>query len=122
MTQAGRGSPPMTVIYKIVAEPVWRAAGLVFRGAGVDLSDGFIHFSTLSQAPATAARHYAGQGGLLLVAVDAARLGDALKWEVSRGGELFPHLYGELPLAAVAWVKPLPLDADGNHDFSGLLP
>ena len=76
----------------------------------------------MSQAPATAARHYAGQGGLLLVAVDAARLGDALKWEVSRGGELFPHLYGELPLSAVAWVKPLPLGADGNHDFSGLSP
>jgi uncharacterized protein (DUF952 family) len=110
----------MTLIYKIVAEPVWRAAGPVFRGAGVDLSDGFIHFSTSGQAPATAARHYAGQRDLLLVAVDAARLGDALRWEVSRGGELFPHLYGELPLSAVAWVKPLPLDADGNHDFSGL--
>jgi uncharacterized protein (DUF952 family) len=112
----------MTLIYKIVAEPVWRAAGSVFRGAGVDLSDGFIHFSTLSQTPETAARHYAGQGGLLLVAVDAARLGDALKWEVSRGGELFPHLYGELPLSAVAWVKPLPLNADGNHNFSGASP
>ncbi len=112
----------MTLIYKIVAEPVWRAAGPVFRGAGVDVSDGFIHFSTLGQAPATAARHYAGQGGLLLVAVDPAWLGDALKWEVSRGGELFPHLYAELPLSAVAWVKPLPLGADGNHDFSGLSP
>lgn len=95
----------MTLIYKIVAEPVWRAAELVFRGAGVDLSDGFIHFSTSGQAPAT-----------------AARLGDALKWEVSRGGELFPHLYAELPLSAVAWVRPLPLGADGNHDFSGLSP
>jgi uncharacterized protein (DUF952 family) len=112
----------MTLIYKIVAEPVWRAAGPVFRGAGVDLSDGFIHFSTLTQAAATAARHYAGQGDLLLVAVDAARLGDALKWEVSRGGELFPHLYGDLPHSAVSWARPLPLKADGNHDFSGLLP
>lgn len=112
----------MTLIYKIVAEPVWRAEGSVFRGAGVDLSDGFIHFSTLSQAPATATRHYAGQSDLLLVAVDVARLGDALKWEVSRGGELFPHLYGELPLSAVAWVKPLPLKADGSHDFSGFSP
>src|ERR1019366_10723829 len=101
---------------------VWRATGPVFRGAGVDLSDGFIHFSTLSQAPATAARHYAGQGDLLLVAVDATRPGDALKWEGSRGGELFPHFYGELPLSAVAWVKRLPLDAAGNHDFSGLSP
>ncbi len=94
----------------------------MFAGAGVDLSDGFIHFSTSTQVAATAARHFAGQDDLLLVAVEAAGLGDALRWEVSRGGELFPHLYGDLPLSAVAWVKPLPLDVGGRHDFSGLLP
>jgi len=112
----------MTLVYKIVSAPVFRAARGTFAGAGSDLSDGFIHFSTSTQVAATAARHYAGQSDLLLVAVEAAGLGDALRWEVSRGGELFPHLYGDLPLSAVAWVKPLPPDIDGRRDFSGLLP
>jgi uncharacterized protein (DUF952 family) len=112
----------VTLIYKIVAAPLWNAARGVFRGAGVDLSDGFIHFSTSAQVEETAARHYAGQSDLLLVAVEAEKLGDALKWEVSRGGELFPHLYGDLPLSAVVWAKPLPLKNDDRHDFSGLSP
>lgn len=104
-------------IYKICPEPLWREAGKtgVFHGAPVDLSDGFIHFSTASQLGETAAKHFAGQDGLLLVAVDAGRLGDALKYEVSRGGALFPHLYASLDLAAVRWVKPLPLDESGVH-------
>jgi len=110
----------MTLIYKIVADPIWRAAKERFGGSGVDLADGFIHFSTAAQVKETVARHYAGQDGLLMVAVDSEMLGAALKWEVSRGGELFPHLYGALPLSAVSWTRPLPLSADGSHDFSGL--
>ncbi|MGV0908870.1 DUF952 domain-containing protein [Martelella sp. FOR1707] len=110
-------------IYKIVSEDEWQAARSagVFRGAAVDLADGFIHFSTAGQVEETAARHFAGQAGLLLVAVDPAALGDALKYEPSRGGALFPHLYGDLPFDAVLWDKPLPIRGDGRHDFSGLL-
>jgi uncharacterized protein (DUF952 family) len=114
----------MTVIYKIVPESLWqeaRAAG-VFRGAAIDLTDGYIHFSTAPQARETAARHFAGQAGLLLVAVEAAVLGDALVFEPSRGGDLFPHLYGALPLSAVLWEKLLPLGADGMHEFPEVLP
>jgi len=83
----------------------------------VDHQDGFIHFSTAEQAAETAARHFAGQGDLVLVAVDADLLGDALRWEASRGGALFPHLYGDLPMAAVLEVVSLSLDADGRHVF-----
>jgi uncharacterized protein (DUF952 family) len=103
-------------IYKICPQTLWREAERqgVFTGAPVDLADGFIHFSTAAQAPETARRHFAGQDDLLLVAVDGAKLGDALKFEVSRGGDLFPHLYAPLDLGAVRWVKPLPLDADGH--------
>lgn len=108
-----------TLVYKIAPEALWREAEAVgvFRGAPVDLADGFIHFSTAGQARETAARHFAGQDGLVLVAVDADRLGEALRYEVSRGGALFPHLYAPLDLAAVVWVKPLPLGADGRHVF-----
>ena len=107
------------VVYKIVPADVWRAAERAgaFDGAGVDLKDGFIHFSTAEQAPETAARHFAGAHGLLLVAVDAAALGAALKWEPSRGGAPFPHLYGALPPAAVLSVEPLPLGPGGLHVF-----
>lgn len=111
-----------TLIYKITDEAAWRqaeAAG-VFRGAAIDLADGYIHFSTAEQARETAARHFAGRDGLLLVAVDAGRLGEALRYEVSRGGALFPHLYAELDLAAVVWAKPLPLGPDGAHVFPDL--
>ncbi|HET7848501.1 MAG TPA: DUF952 domain-containing protein [Pseudolabrys sp.] len=100
----------MTTIYKICPAPLWREAerGGAFRGSEVDCRDGFIHFSTGAQLAETAKKHFAGQRDLLLVHVDAARLGEALKWEPSRGGALFPHLYGELPLAAVTRVEPLP--------------
>ena len=81
----------------------------VFTGALIDVTDGFIHFSTASQAAETARRHFAGQADLLLVAIDADRLGAALRYEASRGGDLFPHLYAPLELSAVRWVKPLPL-------------
>ncbi|MDM9647310.1 DUF952 domain-containing protein [Rhizobium sp. S163] len=111
-------------LYKIVTETLWqdaRVAG-VFRGAAIDLKDGFIHFSTASQAVQTAALHFAGQTGLLLVAVDGVALGDKLIFEPSRGGDLFPHLYADLPLSAVLWEKPLPLDAESKHIFPDLQP
>ena len=110
-------------IYKISPEAPWREAEArgVFTGAPIDLADGFIHFSTAEQAVETAAKHFAGQSGLVLAAIDAGALGDALKYEVSRGGALFPHLYGPLPMSAVRWVKPLPLGADG-HVFPAMEP
>jgi uncharacterized protein (DUF952 family) len=112
----------MALIYKIVAEAEWRAAEQngVFEGSAVDHADGFIHFSRAEQAPETAARHFTRQEGLLLVAIDAEKLGHGLKWEPSRGGALFPHLYGALPLSAVRWTRPLPLGADGKHVFGTL--
>lgn len=106
-------------IYKVVSRTLWEeaeAAG-VFRGAPIDVQDGFIHFSAASQVVETVARHFAGQADLLLVEVDAERLGKALRWEVSRGGDLFPHLYGHLPLDAVVSVAELPLGEDGVHVF-----
>jgi uncharacterized protein (DUF952 family) len=104
-------------IYKICAVAEWRQAERhgEFRGSAVDLADGYIHFSTASQVPGTAAKHFAAMPGLVLVAVGNEELGPALKWERSRGGDLFPHLYGALPLTAVRWVKPLRLDEDGRH-------
>lgn len=112
------------VIYKIVSSALWAEAERAgaFKGAGIDLNDGYIHFSTREQVEETAARHFAGQTGLMLVAVDADRLGVGLKWEPSRGGALFPHLYGELALGAVLWARPLPTGRGGGHDFAGLLP
>lgn len=109
-------------IYKICDSALWREAERagVFAGAPVDHADGFIHFSTAAQVAETAARHFAGRGDLLLVAVDAAALGPALRYEPSRGGALFPHLYGALPLSAVRWVRPLPLGAGGKHVFPEL--
>jgi uncharacterized protein (DUF952 family) len=111
-------------IYKICPASAWREAERqgVFRGSPVDLRDGFIHFSTASQVTETARKHFAGQDGLFLVAVDADALGDALKWEPSRNDELFPHLYGELDFGAVAAVDPLRTRADGFHDIPELEP
>ena len=110
------------LIYKIAPDSLWRdaeAAG-VFSGAPIDLADGFIHFSTAEQVRETAAKHFAGQDNLLLIAIDAEKLGDALKWEVSRGGALFPHLYAPLDPASAVWVRPLPLGEDGKHEFPEL--
>jgi len=106
-------------IYKICERAAWEEARLegAFRGSGADLRDGFIHFSTAIQLRDTAARHFAGLSNLLLIAVDPDALGGRLKWEISRGGDLFPHLYGPLPIAAVLWAKPLPLAPDGRHIF-----
>ncbi len=112
----------MTLIYKICSDALWSEAERagVFSGAPIDLEDGYIHFSTDAQAPETAARHFAGQGDLVLVAVAAEALGDSLRWEPSRGGDLFPHLYAPLRLQAVRWVRPLPLGPDGRHVFPDL--
>ena len=109
----------MALIFKIVAMPEWRAAeeAGVFTGAEVDRKDGYIHFSTAEQAPETAAKWFARRDDLTLVAIDAEALGEALRWEPSRGGALFPHLYAALPLSAVRWSRPLPLGPDGAHDF-----
>jgi len=112
-----------TLVYKITPASLWHeaeAAG-IFRGAPVDLNDGFIHFSTAEQVRETAAKHFSGQADLLLIAIEAEKLGPALKYEVSRGDALFPHLYAPLDLAAVAWVKPLPLGDDGRHQFPDML-
>lgn len=106
-------------IYKIVPRTLWREAETAGRldGAPVDLADGFIHFSTALQVRETAHRHFAGQSDLLLVGIDPQKLGDALKWETSRGGQLFPHLYGPLDMAAVLFVEALPVDPAGYHVF-----
>jgi uncharacterized protein (DUF952 family) len=107
----------LTTIYKICERSLWRKAEAEqrFYGSGVDMRDGFIHFSTAAQLAETAAKHFAGQSDLMLVAVDGAALDAGLKWEKSRGGDLFPHLYGALPLSAVRWARPLPDEADGRR-------
>lgn len=104
------------LIYKIFRRPEWNAlrdAGETL-GAPIDLADGFIHFSTAAQVAETAARHFAGESDLVLVALDADRLGPALKWEPSRGGALFPHLYRKMTMTDVLWDKSLPLGATGH--------
>jgi uncharacterized protein (DUF952 family) len=108
-----------TTVYKIVPEQLWLEAQPtgVFSGAPIDVADGFIHFSTAVQAKETARLHFAGQNDLLLIAVDGVSLGEALVFEPSRNGDLFPHLYSPLPLSAVLWQKPLPLGQDGLHVF-----
>ena len=102
-------------IYKILSRAEWIAARTAgnFAGAGVDLQDGFIHFSTAEQAQETARRHFRGQDRLVVLEVEADDLGDALRWEPSRGGDLFPHLYGVLDVSLVRGVTDAPLDAEG---------
>lgn len=110
------------LIYHMCKRAEWDAALARGRYAGSsqDRADGFIHFSTAAQVAVSAAKHRAGQEGLVLLAVAAAMLGDALRWEASRGGALFPHLYGGLPVAAVRRVHDLPLGHDGVHVFPPL--
>jgi uncharacterized protein (DUF952 family) len=107
------------LIYKIVDKDMWASAqsAEVFAGAAIDLEDGYIHFSTSEQAEETAAKHFAGKQNLLLVAVSTEALGDTLKWEPSRGGDLFPHLYSTLKTDQAEWVKELPLGENGQHHF-----
>lgn len=106
-------------IYKIVTVEQWDEALELgeFKGAPVDLADGYIHFSTREQVEETAAKHFNGQHPLLLVAFEAARFGEALKWEPSRGGDLFPHLYQTLDPSLASGIYPLPIRDDGGHDF-----
>ena len=114
----------MRLIYKICPASAWREAERqgVFRGSADDIRDGFIHFSTAAQVAETARKHFFGQTGLFLVAVDADALGDALRWERSRNDELFPHLYGELDLGAVTGVLSMRARSDGYHDIPELEP
>jgi uncharacterized protein (DUF952 family) len=107
------------IIYKITPREAWEQAvrAGVFSGAPIDLADGFIHFSSPAQVVETAVKHFSGQKDLMLIAIDGACLGDALKWEASRGGALFPHLYGSLRMDVVLSAKPLPLGPDGAHHF-----
>jgi len=97
------------------------AAG-VFEGSAVDLADGYMHFSTADQAEETARRHFAGRGDLILLTVDADALGGALRWEPSRGGALFPHLYAALPVAQVLESRALALAEDGAPVLGALVP
>ena len=112
----------MPTIYKICPASAWREAERrgFFSGSADDVRDGFIHFSTAAQVAETARKYYFGQTGLFLIAVDADALGDDLRWEPSRGGDLFPHLYGELDLGAVTAVMDLRARSDGNHDIPEL--
>jgi uncharacterized protein (DUF952 family) len=107
------------MIYHMCKAEEWHAAPEAgsYGGSSQDVADGFIHFSTSTQIVESAAKHRTGQDGLLLLMVDDSALGDALKWEASRGGALFPHLYGDLPLTAVHKAVALPLGADGRHVF-----
>jgi uncharacterized protein (DUF952 family) len=113
----------VSTIYKVCPAPAWREAERqgAFRGSADDRRDGFIHFSTASQVAGTVAKHFAGQTGLFLIAIDADALGEALKWEPSRGGELFPHLYGELDIGAVMQILDLRTRSDGSHDIPELV-
>ena len=107
----------MRILYKILDAGEWSdaAARGQFDGSAVDLTDGFIHLSAAHQVRETAKRHFAGRDGLVLVAFSEGDL-DGLKWEASRGGDLFPHVYGAIPTRLAAWVKPLPLE-NGVHRF-----
>lgn len=110
------------VIYKLVPASLWREADARgrFTGSPVDLADGYIHFSTAAQVAETAAKYFTGVSDLLLVAVATADVAGALRYEPSRGGALFPHLYSDLPMSAVRSVTPLPMDADGGHAMPDL--
>jgi uncharacterized protein (DUF952 family) len=105
------------LIYKICGKDEWGAAETsgFYPGSDHDRRDGFIHFSTISQLPGTLAKHFAGRDDLLLIAVDADALGAALRWEPARDGDLFPHFYGELPIAAALWTQPLKVGSTGHH-------
>lgn len=107
------------MIYKLFRGTEWAAAQdeALFTGSPADLKDGFIHLSTAAQAAETAARHFAGESGLVLAEIAPDRLTSPLKWEPSRGGALFPHLYGPLPLGAVVRTWVLSLGPDGRHAF-----
>lgn len=106
------------LIYKICDASLWDAAveAGTFAGAEIDLTDGYIHFSTAEQMRETASKHFVGREGLVIIAVNPETLGDEMKWEPSRGGALFPHLYRPLQISEAVWTEPLPL-VDGAHVF-----
>ncbi len=112
-----------SAIYKITGKQEWSNAlrSGSFRGSPDDLRDGFIHFSTRDQLAGTARKHFFGRDDLLLIALDPASLGPALKWEPSRGGALFPHLYADFATASAVWVRELKLRADGEPDIDAAL-
>ena len=105
------------LVLKILSASDWNSAvsSGVYSGSSDDLRDGYIHFSTAQQVAGTAAKHFAGQADLVVAAIPADLLGPALKWEASRDGDLFPHLYGVLDPALAAWVEPMPLGDNGVH-------
>ena len=109
----------MTMIYKICSATIWQQAETAgfFAGAGIDLADGYIHFSSLFQVRETAEKHFSGQNNLLIIEVDQEKLN--IVWEVSRGGDLFPHLYATLPLTTVISVKPMSLSRSGEPEPLG---
>lgn len=110
--------------YKIISADDWaalQAAGR-YAGSAVDLADGYIHMSTAAQVAVTARKHYAGRDGLMLLTIDLDVLGETLKWEPSRGGDLFPHLYADLPLTAVTASQGFAVSADGAFHFEGEAP
>jgi uncharacterized protein (DUF952 family) len=121
--EAGEKKDFMALVYKICPAADWERACLsgLYEGSAVDHRDGFIHLSTAAQVCETARRHFAGQEGLVLVVFDAAAIGDALVWEKSRDGDLFPHVYGTLVTAMAANVEPLPLGESG-HIFPASIP
>jgi uncharacterized protein (DUF952 family) len=116
------GNQPVPTIYKICPAAAWREAERegVYRGSADDLRDGFIHFSSAAQVAETVQKHFFGQSDLVLIAIDDGALGAGLKWEPSRNGQLFPHLYGALDPRAARAVYDLPQRADGGHDVPEL--
>ena len=113
---------PYRWIYHLSRRDDWDLAKIAgsYRGSREDTADGFLHFSTAEQVVGSAAKHRSGESGLVLLEVDSIALGEALRWEPARGGELFPHLYGPLPTSAVAAECDLPLDKDGLHIFPAM--
>lgn len=103
------------IVFKILSARAWAIACVegAFQGSPGDARDGYIHLSAWSQVSATAAKYFSGQGDLMIVAFDVAKLGDALRWEPARGGDLFPHLYAPLPVPAALWARAMPLGSDG---------
>lgn len=110
------------LVYKICDRTLWAEAEKsgTFKGAAIDLADGFIHFSTAAQVEQTAELHFAGVSDLILAAIDVSALGNSLRFEPSRGGDLFPHLYEDLSMSAVVWSNPLPLGDEQLHVFPDL--
>jgi len=110
----------LNLIYKILNEQQWNQfqASSLFEGSPIDIQDGFIHFSGGPQVAQTANKHFANQTDLYLLTVDGDHCGPNLRWEVSRGGDLFPHLYGKLALSQVISWRPFRQDKDGLFQFS----